>query len=266
MSMSLQLLMPGEVARPHRHTTVAFRFFLEGSAYTTVNGEKCVMGRGDLVLTPYMQWHDHGNESSAPAIWIDGLDFPLVRFLDAIVKQDSDVAMQTTDRSGHSDRRFSSPGLRPAWVEPEEAARSSLLHYRWANTESALQRLAAAGDASPTDDVIVEYVNPATGQSVFTTIGCYAQMIRPNVTTRKHRHTGHNIFHVLEGSGVTVVNDKPISWSKGDIFVVPSLHWHHHENNSGTAATLFRLTDAPTMKRLDLWWEEVEGGNRPHVS
>mgnify|MGYP001345439120 FL=1 len=46
MSVSLQLLMPGEIARPHRHTPVAFRFFLKGNAYTTVGGEKHEMQPG----------------------------------------------------------------------------------------------------------------------------------------------------------------------------------------------------------------------------
>lgn len=259
MSMSVQLLMPGEVARPHRHTPVAFRFFLDGEAYTTVNGEKCVMRRGDLVLTPYMQWHDHGNESSAPAIWIDGLDFPLVRFLDAVIKQDTERSMQDTARSGTSDRRFSAPGLRPAWIEDTQTERSSLIHYRWANTLAALNALAAAGDASKTDDVILEYVNPTTGQSVFATIACFAQMIRPGVTTQMHRHTGNNIFHVLEGAGQTIVDDKPLAWKKGDFFVVPSLAWHNHQNQGNAPAILFRLSDSPTFKRLDLYRQDIRG-------
>lgn len=32
----------------------------------------------DLVLTPNWQWHDHGNASGAPMIWLDGLDIPTI--------------------------------------------------------------------------------------------------------------------------------------------------------------------------------------------
>jgi gentisate 1,2-dioxygenase len=257
MSMSLQLLMPGEVARAHRHTPVAFRFFLDGNAYTTVDGEKCAMQRGDLVLTPYMHWHDHGNESDAPAIWIDGLDFPLVRFLDAVVKQDSDSPMQDTKRTGTAERRYGAVGLRPAWQTDDDLARSSLIHYRWAQTQAALDEMAAAGDASPTDDVILEYINPATGESVFMTIACFIQMIRPGVRTRPQRQTCHKVFHVFEGAGTTVVNGQPMQWSKGDFFVVPSMAWHHFANESRDPAILFQLQDGPTLKRLGLWWQEV---------
>jgi len=52
-------------------------------AYTSVNGERTIMKPGDFVLTPNWRWHDHGNETSEPMVWLDGLDIPLVLFLDA---------------------------------------------------------------------------------------------------------------------------------------------------------------------------------------
>ena len=74
----LQTILPGEVARAHRHTAFALRFVIEGEgAYTAVEGEKIVMHRGDMILTPRWDWHDHGNEGYGPVIWLDGLDFPL---------------------------------------------------------------------------------------------------------------------------------------------------------------------------------------------
>ncbi len=80
----LQLILPGEVAPCHRHTQCALRFVLEGDgAYTALDGEKAVMRPFDLVLTPNWQWHDHGNTSAAPMIWLDGLDIPTVRHFDA---------------------------------------------------------------------------------------------------------------------------------------------------------------------------------------
>jgi gentisate 1,2-dioxygenase len=258
MSMSIQLLMPGEIARPHRHTPVAFRFFLRGSAYTTVHGEKHEMRPGDLVLTPFMQWHDHGNEGSEPGIWIDGLDFPLVRFLDAVIKQDTDTPQQNTSRSGTTTRRFGATGLRPVSISEGEVSRSSLVHYRWETTEAALNAMADAGDASPTDDIMFEYVNPATGGSVFTTIACYIQMIRPGVHTDKQRETAHKVYHVFRGSGQTVIDDQTIEWSEGDFFVIPSLAWHQHINNNNDPAILFSLQDGPTLKRLGLYRHETE--------
>ena len=61
---AVQVLLPGEVARAHRHSPAAIRFIIEGDgAYTAVEGEKVIMRPGDFILTPSWQWHDHGNET-----------------------------------------------------------------------------------------------------------------------------------------------------------------------------------------------------------
>ena len=52
-----------------------------GSA--TIGGERTEMAVGDFAITPSWEWHDHGNISDAPIFWLDGLDIPLVQFLDA---------------------------------------------------------------------------------------------------------------------------------------------------------------------------------------
>ena len=57
--------------------------------------------------------------------------------------------------------RDSAAVLRPAWEAPVAEA-SPLLNYKWEKTEQALRRLAQV-DASPFDEVILEYVNPTTG-------------------------------------------------------------------------------------------------------
>ncbi len=78
----LQTILPGETARAHRHSPFALRFIIEGErGFTAVEGEKVMMERGDMVLTPSWEWHDHGNEGDRPMIWLDGLDLPLWQVL-----------------------------------------------------------------------------------------------------------------------------------------------------------------------------------------
>ena len=72
---NIQIVMPGEIARAHRHSAAALRLIIEGGGgYTVVNGERVSMFPGDLVLTPNWTWHDHANDTDAPMIWLDGLD------------------------------------------------------------------------------------------------------------------------------------------------------------------------------------------------
>src|SRR5262247_1974579 len=79
----VQLVMPHEIAPAHRHSQSALRFVLEGKgAHTSVDGERTLMEPGDFVITPSMTWHDHGNETTEPMFWLDGLDIPVTQLLD----------------------------------------------------------------------------------------------------------------------------------------------------------------------------------------
>lgn len=69
--------MPNETAPAHRHTAFACRFIIEGNdGFTAVHGRRIQMQRGDVILTPTWNWHDHGKDGSGPMIWLDGLDLP----------------------------------------------------------------------------------------------------------------------------------------------------------------------------------------------
>lgn len=72
--------MPNETAPAHRHTAFAMRFIIEGNGgFTAVHGRRIKMNRGDVILTPTWNWHDHGKDGSGPMIWLDGLDLPNFR-------------------------------------------------------------------------------------------------------------------------------------------------------------------------------------------
>lgn len=261
LSVSVQYLLPGEVAPAHRHTPCAIRFFVRGAAaYTTVEGHKCVMEPGDLVLTPPLMWHDHGNEGPEPVVWIDALDFPLVRYLDAVVYEHGHVDRQAVDALKTSDQRYGWSGLRPT---QDEGAGYPLIHYHWAETHEALRRLAEV-EATPFDDVAMEYVNPATGRSVFPTMACWIQMLRPGVRTRAHRQTSSAVYYVVSGHGHSIVGGQRFDWSPGDFFVVPPWTWHEHAGQAPEPAILFSVQDIPALKALGLYREEPHpDGHQP---
>src|SRR5918911_5554016 len=113
----LQLILPGEVAPAHRHTQSALRFVIEGEgAYTAVDGERTTMRPGDFVITPSWTWHDHGNDSAEPMVWLDGLDIPLVRFFDASFAEPGNADRQMiTHPEGDSFARFGNNLLPVDW-------------------------------------------------------------------------------------------------------------------------------------------------------
>ena len=159
---AVQIVKPGEIAPCHRHSPSAIRFIIEGDrTYTNLNGDKCVMSRGDLVLTPSWDWHDHGCESDEPMIWMDGLDLPLVGDLDATFFEMYPDHRFPITHVNESERKFGVTHLRPTWENPPED-RSPLLNFKWEPTYDALQRI-GEGPASAHDDVCFEYLNPSTG-------------------------------------------------------------------------------------------------------
>ena len=78
------ILKPGDHAVLHRHTAAAIRFATRAEgAVTIVNGRRCEMHAGDLVLTPPMCWHGHINEGRERTYWFDAANMPLVCGLEA---------------------------------------------------------------------------------------------------------------------------------------------------------------------------------------
>lgn len=255
----LQLILPGEIARSHRHSPAALRFIVEGSgAYTAVDGEKTIMKTGDMVLTPSWTWHDHGNESDEAMVWLDGLDLPLVGMLDGQFFELYDGERQTlTKPVDDSQHKYAMGALMPTY-EQHLGPHSPLLNYTYARTRAALAAQAAAGDGSPYDGTMLQYVNPRTGGPVMPTIDCYIQWLPPGGTTAPHRHTGSVVYHVVEGAGYSQVGDQRIDWQEKDVFCVPSWAAHEHVNASGAdPAILFSFTDAPVLRAVGLYRESA---------
>jgi len=64
----LQIVMPGETARAHRHTPAALRFMIDSKGgYTTVDGDKVPMLPGDLILTPNWNWPARKERCTLPS-------------------------------------------------------------------------------------------------------------------------------------------------------------------------------------------------------
>jgi len=232
---NIQIVMPGEIARAHRHSA-ALRLIIDGrGGYTVVNGERVPMFPGDLVLTPNWTWHDHANDTDAPMIWLDGLDTPLIRMLEAGFYEEY-----------HQERQ-----------DFGAAVNASQWHYPMSEMRTALQRMAAANTGDPHEGIVLEYKNRVTGGPVMPTIACHMQLLRPGEKTRARRHICCTNYHVVEGVGYSTVGDQRLDWEDKDVFTVPTWTFCEHINNGDRPAFLFSFSDAPVMKALGLYREEI---------
>ena len=222
------VLEPGDKAVPHRHSAAAIRFSTRAEgAVTIVNGRRCEMKEGDLVLTPPMCWHGHINESARRTVWFDAANMPAICMLDA---------------------SFFEPGTRQAerfWEVGTEGSNE----YRFPGDE-ARRSLAAAPRAA---DGSRSHRYTKYGSSVMPTLDLYLKRI--DEPTRRMRSTWNAICLVVSGEGRSSVGDKVFEWSRHDVFTVPHWTWAAHEARGH--AELFMVTDRAIYERLDLLREEV---------
>ena len=104
----------------------------------------------------------------------------------------------------------------------------------------------------------MEYVNPTTGASVLPTLGCAVHRVRAGGRSAPVRRSGNAVYVVYQGSGSSVIDGQRFDWGPGDMFVVPS--WAAVEHFSAEQADLFLLTDAPVLRALGIYREQVLPG------
>jgi len=250
----LQIILPGESAPSHHHTPAALRLIVEGrGAFTTVEGAKCTMEPGDLIITPPMCWHDHGHEGTEPVVWLDGLDLPLVRALDASWSSPMRPAAVPDNDVDSSQDEFTAAGLVPRVSRYPDTGYPQI-RWPWRTVRRALAGMATRAPAG--QPVALRYVNPKTGASPLATMGCEAEWLRPGAMTRVARSTASRVFHVIEGGGESRIGETSLAWEQGDTFVAPPWHWIEHRNSASAPACLFEFNDEPAVRALGLWCEE----------
>ena len=247
------ILEPGDRAPPHRHTAPAIRFGVDSDgAATIVDGRRCDMGKGDLVLTPPMCWHGHINDSSQRTVGFDALGSPLTNLLDASFFEPGTADAAGWDVDEGDERLWAASGM----IDPNVAAapsHSPKFHYPGVEARRLLAAMAPGPDGSRT----LRYVNPLDGGSVMHMMDCYMTRLGKGVPTRPRRATYNAVCFVTEGHGISTIGERSFEWSERDIFTIPHWEWVRHEAIGGEA-DFFMATDRVVYDRLGILREEME--------
>ena len=248
--LGMQLLLPGEWAPSHRHTPNAVRMIVEGEgAYTTVDGEKCAMRRGDLILTPTGLWHEHGHDGDEPVVWLDVLDLPLVHYLEASYHINGE---RQTVKPGQGERSYARGGLLPTPLFARSGKAYPMLRYPWVEARAALQALAA--EQPDLEAVQVSYVNPETGADVQNILGYYALMLRPGQTLRLPARSPAAVFHLIEGHAAARIEEHGFTLAEADTCCAPGYTSVTLRNLSAQApAFVFIADEAPLHRKLGVY-------------
>jgi gentisate 1,2-dioxygenase len=243
------VLEPGDHAVPHRHTAAAIRFSTRAEgAVTIVNGRRCEMKAGDLVLTPPMCWHGHINESNHRTYWFDAANMPLVCGLEAsFFEPGSRLDAKFWETDAGDERLYRAAGLAPVGEPRAATAHSPQYRYPGEDTRRMLDAMKPGADGARQ----LRFVHPVTGGAVMPTLDCYATRLAQGAATRPTRATWHAVVLVVSGEGRSTVGDSTFDWSPHDVFTVPHWTWFSHTAASASA-DLFLVTDRSVYEALDL--------------
>ena len=248
LGFNLQVLMPGETARPHRHSMNALRFVIEGDGATTiVDGKPCPMEPGDMILTPGWTWHEHVHEGDGRMIWLDVLDVPFHHYLDT-GEFEPGPARDLPDLP--PDEAFAAPGFVPV-SGAADMAYSPLFRYPWETARRALAALPPASDGSRR----MLYTNPLTGGPTMATMECSLLSLAQGRCTRAYRSNSNSAFIVVAGEGSSEIGETTLEWRKHDIVSLPHGHWIGHTAETDDA-WLFEVSDREMLKRLHILRDE----------
>lgn len=208
------------------------------------------MKRGDVILTPTWNWHDHGKDGSGPMIWLDGLDLPnFVHFPVHFVEHHTAARYPAENVDSNT-----SPIVFP-WARMVENLDKA--PGKWVS----LPYLQANGTEGKWDKIPKSWMRAIsnTCDLVSRILGGSAERLNAGESSPPVRETASSVYHVVEGSGYTEVEGKKLTWERGDTFCIPSWHKYQHFASDGQTVYLYRFDDKPMLKALGFY--RVEGSD-----
>jgi gentisate 1,2-dioxygenase len=271
ISVSLNVLKPGERTRVLRDNSFLVSFCIRGGGYTEVDDTRISFTQYDTWTTPPWSAHSVGNDTDDLQVILTYSNAPLLEKLAVrVVEEGPKVQVEDEDDDDHASAKKGSPygtfklNETGAYLMPYEQLINpehievKPLHWPWAKVKSELDRLRDLGKEYVGRRLYLLY-DPATGRTNGTTFSFFAAItIRPaNIVDRPHRHISAAINYFFAGSGYSSVGGKRYEWSAGDLMLsAPGWVVHNHASNNEDVYEL-TIQDQPMHLALgSLLWQE----------
>ncbi len=201
-------------------------------AYTAVDGERVVMRPGDFIITPAWTWHDHGG-GTEPVVWMDGLDVPLVSFLQAGFREEH--------------RQKAQESTAPA---------ASTFAWPYVQARAALEAMRGSDQIDPWQGFRRDYLRPGGGPAM-PTIGASLSLLPAGFAGRPYRSTDGAVLTVVEGHVRAHVGDQVFLLGPKDVAALPG--WTPWRLDALEESVVFAFSDRPAHEALGLWREQRGG-------
>lgn len=88
-------------------------------------------------------------------------------------------------------------------------------------------------------------------------LGGSARRIAAGRSSPRVQETASSVYHVIEGSGYTMIGEEKYKWEKGDTFCIPSWYPFQHFANDTEGPDeqvyLYRFDDKPMLSALGFY-------------
>ena len=273
VSLTVEVLLPGERTRPARHNSSAVVYAMRGGGTSVVAGREITYGERDVFSIPPWATYQHRNDTDAVSVRFVYSNASLLERLQVHVVDD---ATDLDPWQPLGDPATGTPASeRGTVIGPDGAALLSYeqlispdpphqvaKHWPWAEVARHLFPLAETHGLDYGGRRLRLLYDPATERLQGTTSTFFATMgIMPagNVDI-PHRHTSSAINYNFQGRGWSIVGGQRYEWGDGDL-MLSAPGWMIHGHASDETALTLTIQDSPLHIGLGslLWQEDLTG-------
>lgn len=272
VSISINVLLPGEKTRPHRHNSSVVNFPIKGTGKSIIGGRTIEWGQYDTFNTPPWAVHQHINDSDEIQVRLSYSNSGLLDLLGVHVFEDAE-GLDPNQPLGNPDRELELSARGEAIGEYGEA----LLTYEqvlspeppyqapcfWPYKEiyDRLQHLRSMGQEYKGRRLFLMY-DRTTGRTQGTTSTFFATItMRPaGIVDEPHRHTSAAVNYIFSGKGWSNVGGQRYEWGEGDLMLTaPGWMNHGHATYEGDDVYELTIQDSPLQIAVGslLWVENL---------
>lgn len=273
VTVSINVLLPGERTTPHRHNSSVVNFPIQGSGRSIVGGRTIEWGRYDTFSTPPWMVHQHVNDSDEIQVRLSYSNSGLLDLLGVHVYEETDdldpnQPLGDAIAEGELSARGETIGEDGAalltyeqLISPEPPYQPALL-WPYAEIHRRLQALRSLGQEYKGRRLFLMY-DRTTGRSQGTTSTFFATItMRPaGIVDEPHRHTSAAINYIFTGRGWSIVGGRRYEWGAGDLMLTaPGWMNHGHATYEGEDVYELTIQDSPLQIAIGslLWVENLK--------
>jgi gentisate 1,2-dioxygenase len=273
VTVSLNVLLPGERTVPHRHNSSVVNFAIQGSGASVIGGRTINWNQYDTWSTPPWMVHQHINDSDEIQVRLSYSNSGLLDLLGVHVYEDTGdldpnqplgdaVAEGELSARGETIGEDGAALLTYEQLISPDPPYQPALHWPYPEIHSRLQALRSLGQEYKGRRLFLMY-DRTTGRSQGTTATFFATItMRPaGIVDEPHRHTSAAINYIFTGKGWSMVGGERYEWGAGDLMLTaPGWMNHGHATYDGEDVYELTIQDSPLQIAVGslLWVENLK--------